>query len=49
MIEKTGAFDVYFEESIEILVDDSDDFDVDRLREVLDEFAFECTKITERR
>ncbi len=49
MIEKTGAFDVYFEESIEILVDDSDDFDVDHLREVLDEFAFEYTKITERR
>ena len=45
MIEKTGAIDVYFEETIEILVDDAQPFSVAAAKEVLTENKVEFTSI----
>jgi len=42
LLQKTSAIDVYFEDEIEILVPDPDDFPVEAVREVLNarEIAF---------
>lgn len=45
MIEQTGAIDVYFEEEIEILVDDPDGYSYEKLESVLDSLEIEYTQI----
>ena len=47
MIAKSGAIDVYFEEEIEILVGDPDEFSASTVGEVLDELEIEYTTIEE--
>ena len=45
MLEKTSAIDVYFEDEIEILVPDADEFEVDTAKEILAEAKIEYTQI----
>ncbi len=47
MIEKTGAIDVYFEEQIEVLVEEPDLFSMSALEETLEEMKVEYTDIAE--
>ena len=47
MIARTGALDVYFEDQIEILVEDPDLFSVTAVEEILTEMKVEYTKIEE--
>ena len=47
MIAKSGALDVYFEEEIEILVGDPDEFSASTVEEILGELEIEYTKIEE--
>ncbi len=44
-MERTGAIDVYFEEQVEILVADTEEFSVDTASEVLTELELEFTEI----
>jgi hypothetical protein len=43
LIEKTGAIDVYFEDNIEIVVESTDDFPVEAVKEVLTAAELEYT------
>jgi len=44
-MERTGAIDVYFEEQVEILVADPEEFSVDTASEVLTELELEFSEI----
>lgn len=48
MIEKTGAIDVYFEDQIEILLEDPDAVSLDTVEDVLKAKEVEHTGVTPR-
>ena len=45
MIEETGAIDVYFEDTIEVLVEEPDEFPLTSLRKVLEEKEIEFSEV----
>ncbi len=44
-MQATGAIDVYFEEKIEILVEDPDEFPVEEAKRVLSDSGIEFTTV----
>ena len=48
MLERTGAIDVYFEDEIQIVVEDPNEFSIESLEGVLEANEIEYTEITRR-
>jgi hypothetical protein len=46
LIEKTGAIDVYFEDEIQVLVEEPELFSLSTLKETLTELEVEFTEIS---